>query len=609
MAEIKYLQGNQQFTQQSGVVVERIRVAGYCRVSTDTEEQKNSYESQIRYYTDLIKQNRNWIFSGIYADEATTGTSSKKRDEFMRMINDCMDGKVDMIVTKSISRFARNTLDTLKYVRMLKEKNVAVIFENENINTLTMDGELLLVILSAVAQQEVENTSANVKRGLAAKMKRGEVVGFPYCYGYNYDPKTKKISINEEEAETVRYIFKRYIEGYGSYRIAKELTKLGIKTRLGKDRWHDSAIKTIIKNEKYVGDMLLGKTVTLDPIDKKRVINHGEYDRYYIKDHHRAIISRKDFEAAQELYNRRSLVDGKCNRTKYTKLYPFSNKITCGFCGKTISRRIMNAQTRNQQIGWTCSNMTKNGKKYCPHSHYHNQELIENAFVDAYKMICAHKTDAINELITRMETVLRSEDYTLRKKQLRKEIKALSEKRQVAYDLRIEEQIAHEDFQRKYSKLTNEIDKRSKELHQLEDKETYQDNAKHRVNGIKAALDRGDVLDQFDEKVFESIVSRIVIGETDSKGSSDPHKIIFYFKTGIPINGEDKAAAIAEIKKELRLDDNNAEAFEIIRFKHYCEFFEFVYDHEGSRQKNFVKQVNVSVRFDVDMSEGRHVAR
>lgn len=413
------------------------------------------------------------------------------------MIGDCMDGKVDMIVTKSIARFARNTLDTLKYVRMLKEKGVAVIFENESINTLTMDGELLLVILSAVAQQEVENTSANVKRGLAAKMKRGEVVGFPYCYGYKYNQKTKEISINEEEAETVRYIFKRYIEGYGSYRIAKELTKLGIKTRLGKEHWHDSAIKTIIRNEKYMGDMLLGKTVTLNPIDKKRVVNNGEYDRYYVKDHHKAIISREDFEAAQELYRKRSLVDGQYNRTKYTKLYPFSNKIVCGFCGKTVSRRIYSAHTKNEQIGWVCSNMTKNGKKYCPRSHYHNQKLIENAFVDAYKMICTHKADAIHELVARMETVLRSEDFTLRKKQLRKELKSLNEKRQIAYDLRIEEQIAHEDFQRKYNTLTNEMDKLSKELNQLEDRESHKDNAKYRVHGIKAALDRGDVLDGF----------------------------------------------------------------------------------------------------------------
>lgn len=172
-----------------------LRVAPYARVSTDSEEQLNSYKSQVAYYTDLVSKRSDWVLVDMYADEAITGTQVTKREDFQRMINDCMDGKIDMVITKSISRFARNTLDTLKYVRMLKDKGVAVFFEDENINTLTMDGELLLVILSSVAQQEVENISANVKKGLKMKMKRGELVGFQSCLGYDYDPSTKKISI------------------------------------------------------------------------------------------------------------------------------------------------------------------------------------------------------------------------------------------------------------------------------------------------------------------------------------------------------------------------------------------------------------------------------
>lgn len=194
-------------------LAKRLRVAAYCRVSTDSEDQLNSYKSQVQHYTDLIKSKSEWDLAGIYADEAITGTQVTKREDFQRLINDCMNGDVDMIITKSISRFARNTLDTLKYVRMLKEKGIAVFFEEENINTLTMDGELLLVILSSVAQQEVENISANVKKGLKMKMQRGELVGFQGCLGYDYHPEDKSISINEEEAEIVRYIFRRYIEG------------------------------------------------------------------------------------------------------------------------------------------------------------------------------------------------------------------------------------------------------------------------------------------------------------------------------------------------------------------------------------------------------------
>jgi DNA invertase Pin-like site-specific DNA recombinase len=193
--------------------IERKRVAAYCRVSTDSEDQLNSYRSQVQYYTDKISENVDWMMAGIYADEAITGTQVAKREGFQKMINDCMSGQIDMVITKSISRFARNTLDTLKYVRMLKEKDIAVFFEDENINTLSMDGELLLVVLSSVAQQEVENISSNVKKGLAMKMSRGEIVGFAGALGYDYDPETKTISVNEEEAKVVRYIFKRYIEG------------------------------------------------------------------------------------------------------------------------------------------------------------------------------------------------------------------------------------------------------------------------------------------------------------------------------------------------------------------------------------------------------------
>ena len=318
----------------------RLRVAAYCRVSTDTEDQLNSYKSQVKYYTELIKSKPEWSLAGIYADEAITGTQVKKREDFQRLINDCMNGDVDMVITKSISRFARNTLDTLKYVRMLKDKGVAVFFEEENINTLTMDGELLLVILSSVAQQEVENISANVKKGLKMKMQRGELVGFQGCLGYDYNPADKTITINEEEAAVVRYIFQRYTEGAGGSVIAKELENLGYKTKRGSPKWADSTVIGIIKNEKYKGDILLGKTFTVDPISKRRLYNFGEEDQFYIREHHEPIISEEVFEAAQEILRRRAKprslnVDGK--REKFSRKYAFSCMIECGFCGGTLT--------------------------------------------------------------------------------------------------------------------------------------------------------------------------------------------------------------------------------------------------------------------------------
>lgn len=210
----------------------------------------------------MVAANSQWELVDIYADEAISGTQIEKRLEFQRMINDAVDSKINLIITKSISRFARNTLDTLKYVRLLKDHNVAILFEKENINTLTMNGEMLLAILSSLAQQESKSISANVKMGPKMKMKRGDQIGFNGYLGYDYNRVDKVITVNEEEAKIVRYIFQRYIEGTGCFVIAKELTQLKYKTKKGNTKWNDSSVRKIITNEKYKGDLLLGKTFT-----------------------------------------------------------------------------------------------------------------------------------------------------------------------------------------------------------------------------------------------------------------------------------------------------------------------------------------------------------
>lgn len=209
------------------VVITRQRVAAYVRVSTDGDEQLESFQSQKQYYQDKISENRDWVMVGIYADEAITGTKVDKREQFQRMIQDCMDGKIDVIMTKSVSRFSRNTVDILQYVRLLKGKGIAVIFEKENINTLTEQGEMMLTLMGTLAQNEVESTSKNVKLGIKMKMKRGELMGFNGCLGYDYHPEDKTITVNEAEAETVRLIFELYLQGYGTYTIAKRLEALG----------------------------------------------------------------------------------------------------------------------------------------------------------------------------------------------------------------------------------------------------------------------------------------------------------------------------------------------------------------------------------------------
>ena len=217
----------------------------------------------------------------IYADKAITRTQTKDREQFIRMIDDCMSGRIDMVITKAISRFARNTVDTLTYVRQLKDKGVAVFFEEQNINTLTTEGEFLLTILSSVAQQEVENISSNVKFGLRARMKDGKNVGFRKCLGYDYNTATQEFTIDEDEAMIIRYIFEQYIKGKGAHTIARELDELGYKP-LRSEKWSWTSVIAILKNVKYKGDLEMGKTYVTDPISKKRLLNLGEKDSYYV---------------------------------------------------------------------------------------------------------------------------------------------------------------------------------------------------------------------------------------------------------------------------------------------------------------------------------------
>lgn len=516
-------------------LAKRLRVAAYCRVSTDSEDQLNSYKSQVQHYTDLIKSKSEWDLAGIYADEAITGTQVTKREDFQRLINDCMNGDVDMIITKSISRFARNTLDTLKYVRMLKEKGIAVFFEEENINTLTMDGELLLVILSSVAQQEVENISANVKKGLKMKMQRGELVGFQGCLGYDYHPEDKSISINEEEAEIVRYIFRRYIEGAGGSVIAQELENLGYKTKRGSTRWAETTVIGIIKNEKYKGDILMGKTFTLDPISKRRLDNFGEEDQFYIRDHHEAIISEEMFEKAQEILKRRAKprrlgTDGK--REKFSRKYAFSCMLECGFCGGTLTRRSWHSGSQYNKVIWQCVTATKKGKKFCPDSKGIAEETIEQAFIESYRLLCQNNKDVLDEFIARTEETLSDSNASKQLAKVEKDIAALDAKRAKLVDMRLEEIIDKDTYEQKYFDLSSQIEQLQKQRESLQESAETDSIMKKRIAEFRRTLEENEVLDTFDRYVFESIVEKVIVGGYDEDGNKDPSMLTFIYKTG-----------------------------------------------------------------------------
>jgi len=513
----------------------RLRVAAYCRVSTDSEDQLNSYKSQVKYYTELINGKSEWSFVDIYADEAITGTQVTKREDFQRLINDCMNGDIDMIITKSISRFARNTLDTLKYVRMLKEKGIAVFFEEENINTLTMDGELLLVILSSVAQQEVENISANVKKGLKMKMQRGELVGFQGCLGYDYHPEDKSITVNEDEAEIVRYIFRRYIEGAGGSVIAKELQNLGYKTKRGSTTWAETTVIGIIRNEKYKGDILMGKTFTLDPISKRRLDNFGEEDQFYIRDHHEAIISEEMFAKAQEILNRRAKprrLDTSGKREKFSRKYAFSCMLECGFCGGTLTRRSWHSGSQYNKMIWQCVTSTKKGKKFCPDSKGIAEETIERAFIESYRLLCQNNKDVLDEFIARTEEALSSNNASKQLSKIEKDMAALDAKRAKLVDMRLEEIIDKETYEQKYLALSSEIEQLQKQREELQQAAETENTTKRRIAEFRKTLEENEVLDTFDRYVFESIVEKVIVGGYDEDGNKDPAKLIFIYKTG-----------------------------------------------------------------------------
>ena len=333
----------------------KLRVAAYCRVSTDSDEQAGSYEIQVAHYTDYISRNPEWELAGIYADDGISGTNTKKRERFNEMIDDCEAGKIDKVITKSISRFARNTLDCLKYVRKLKELNIDIFFEKENIHTLEASGELLLTIMASLAQQESQTLSQNVKLGLQFRYQDGKVqVNHNHFLGYTKDADGNLI-IDEEEAKVVRRIFREYLEGSSFRDIAEGLERDGIKTGAKKNKWHLSTIQGILRNEKYIGDALLQKTITTDFIEKTRIKNDGLLPQYYVKDSHPAIIPKDIFTQVQEeMVRRANMFSGEngSKRRVYSSKYALSSICTCSRCGDIYRRIAWNNRGKHKKINW-----------------------------------------------------------------------------------------------------------------------------------------------------------------------------------------------------------------------------------------------------------------
>ena len=390
----------------------QLRVAAYCRVSTDDEEQLTSYEAQKNYYTDKIMINKEWTMAGIFADEGITGTSARKRPEFLRMIRQCKQGKIDIVLTKSISRFARNTVDCLNYVRALKELGIAVIFEKENINTLEIDSEILITMLGAFAQSESESISANVRWGIRQAMKEGKAtIQYKYLYGYRKGDDSKP-EIIPDQAEVVRKIYDLFLSGTPVRGIQEYLNANSVPNINGEPKWARSAIDSILTNEKYCGDVLLQKTYIDDCINKKVKKNTGQLPMYLVQNHHEGIISRETFDAAQAELARRSAgkspskKNAPTGRSRYSSKYALSDRLYCGECGTRYQRCTWRNRDGSKRIVWRCVSRVDYGNKYCHDSPTLDEEPLHRAILDAINSAVKDKDNIIYNLKSAMEKEL-----------------------------------------------------------------------------------------------------------------------------------------------------------------------------------------------------------
>ena len=379
-------------------------------VSTDSEEQASSYEVQVEHYTQVIEKNPEWELAGIFADDGISGTNTKKREEFNRMIEACMAGHIDMIITKSISRFARNTLDCLKYIRKLKEKNIPVFFEKENINTMDSKGEVLLTIMASLAQQESQSLSQNIKLGLQYRYQNGEVqVNHNRFLGYTKDEDGHLI-IEPTEAEVVKRIYREYLEGSSLLQIGRGLEADGILTAAGKAKWRPETLRKILQNEKYIGDALLQKTYTVDFLNKKRVQNNGIVPQYYVENSHPPIIPRDLYmQVQEEMVRRANLHSGEKRKKRvYSSKYALSSIVYCPKCGDIYRRIAWNNRGKHSTV-WRCCTRVEHGPTACDAPTIQESKL-QAAVIKAINLTLGDRESMMATLQENVEAVIRQED-------------------------------------------------------------------------------------------------------------------------------------------------------------------------------------------------------
>ena len=511
----------------------QLRVAAYCRVSTDDEEQLTSYEAQQNYYTDKIMTNQDWTMAGIFADEGITGTSARKRPEFLRMIRLCKQKKIDIILTKSISRFARNTVDCLNYIRALRELGIAVIFEKENINTLEADSEILITMLGAFAQAESESISANVRWGKRQAMREGKaIIQYDRLYAYQKGEDGKP-QIIPDQAEAVQSIYKQYLAGASLRMIRDRLEAEQIPNAAGNARWTITAVRSILSNEKYCGDVLLQKSFVSDCINRKVIRNTGQLPMYLVQNNHEGIVDRKTFDAVQAEMARRnagkspSKKNASTGMTSYASKYALSERLVCGECG-TLYRRCTWTYKGQKRIVWRCVSRLDYGKKYCHNSPTLDEAPLQRAILADINSAMSNKDHLIRQLQSAMELELAPmpgdhtslADIEQRLQKLGEQVREIVAKAAATKEVQVHAPLLKE--------IADEMDALKKKRALIEIQRQTHEHAFRRIEIATDAMDQVPAhITEWDESLIRQLVDTIKVHSAE--------KITVYLRGGVQI--------------------------------------------------------------------------
>ena len=494
------------------------KVAAYCRVSTDNEDQANSFESQQRYFRQYIERNPDWELYEVFADEGISGTNTKKRKEFNRMIACAKNGDFDLIITKEISRFARNTLDSIFYTRDLKEHGVGVIFMNDNINTLDGDAELRLAIMSSIAQEESRKTSERVKWGQKRQMERGVVFGRSML---GYDVKDGKMYINQEGAEVVRLIFHKFAEeGKGTHVIARELQEEGIKPMRVKE-WQNTVILRVIRNEKYCGDLVQKKTYTPDFLSHEKKVNRGQEEFVIIKDHHEPIISRELFDKANRMLDEKSL--SQEGKSKHSNRYPFSGKIKCGCCGSSYVARYKTRKNGNRYKSWRCLEAARHGSPHvdkagnqvgCRGLSIRNEDAIHIMYL-VTRSLQFNKKKMADNLLGIIKSAIAADTAGTDSGKTKLKIKMMGEKRKKLIDLYISGHITREEFTAVRTKCENELAELQSVIENIGEQKEEMEKQQELVTEITEVIN--DLINgvEYEDDLYKEILDKMVVNDKD----------------------------------------------------------------------------------------------